>query len=109
MGVGGGGGGGGSVPEDLVMSSAVKIFTLNTAQWDTSSWDGEEDEEEEEDVLPSILAACHLSCSSVIAFLLLRFFPSDKVGQRYTSAQHAGGEGGGKDRWRRWEEVRRRS
>lgn len=82
-----GGKGGGSVPEDLVMSSAVKIFTLNTAQRDTSSWDGEEEEEEESgDVLPSILPTCHLSCSSVIAFILLRFFLSDKVGQRYASA-----------------------
>lgn len=51
-----------AVPEVLVMSSAVKIFTLNTALWDMSSRDGEQKKEEEEeeqscDVLPSCLPA----------------------------------------------------
>lgn len=80
-----------AIPEVLVMSSAVKIFTLNTALWDMSSRDGEQKKEEEEscDVLPSCLPFLSLS-----RCLLLRFFPSDKVGQHYTSAQHAGGEEG---------------
>ncbi len=42
---------------------------------------------------------------------LLPCFPSDKVGQHYTSVQHAGGEEGEdlsckRDGWGRWEEVR---
>lgn len=67
-----------AVPEVLVMSSAVKIFTLNTALWDMSSRDGEQKKEEEEeeqscDVLPSCLPAC-LSCPSVVA----SFFSSSR-------------------------------
>lgn len=49
------GGGGRVVPEDLVMTSAVKIFTLNTLRRAMSSCSGgkEEDEEDEEERCPS--------------------------------------------------------
>ena len=50
-----------AVPEVLVMSGAVKIFTLNTALWDMSRREGvgkkEEEEEEGCDVLPSFLSS----------------------------------------------------
>lgn len=64
-------------------------------------------EEEGCDILPSFppsflsLSLCSLLPSS----------PSNKVGQHYTSVQHAGGEEGEdlsceRDRWGRWKEVR---
>ena len=83
-----------AVPEVLVMSGAVKIFTLNTALWDMSRREGvgkKEEEEERCDVLPSFLPFFHLS-SSLSCHFLVPCLPSDKVGQHYTSVQHAGGE-----------------
>lgn len=56
----------GEVPEVLVMSGAVKIFTLNTALRDVSSRDGEHDEEEEEESCDVSFPAFCLSCSSVV-------------------------------------------
>lgn len=47
-----------AIPEVLVTSRAVKIFTLNTALWDMSSSDREQLNEEEKwscDDLPSFL------------------------------------------------------
>lgn len=75
-----------AIPEVLVMSGAVKIFTLNTALWDMSS--GREKEER-----------CEVFVLSIFPFpqsfpSLLLSLASDKVGQHYTSVQHTGGEQG---------------
>lgn len=66
---------GSAVPEVLVMSGAVKIFTLNTALWDMSSREGARKEEEEEeescDVLPSFLPSIFPLLQSLLPSPLL--------------------------------------
>lgn len=77
------------VPEVLVMSGAVKIFTLNTALWDMSSQ----------------ARALYHSLLPLLPYFLpfLSFlppfppdFPSAKVGQHYTSIQRREGGREGK-------------
>lgn len=78
----------------LVMSGAVKIFTLNTALWDMSGGESER-RRAVMSFLPSLLPSLHFSPLPACRRFLLACFPSDKVGQHYTSVQHAGGRGEG--------------
>ena len=61
-----------AVPEVLVMSGVVKIFTLNTALWDMSSGEGggREGHEEEEERC-EVLSSVFLSLSGCWLFFLL--------------------------------------
>lgn len=61
-----------AVPEVLVMSGAVKIFTLNTALWDVSGREGERATRKRRRDVRSFLAF-HLSFSSLLAYSF--FFP----------------------------------